>query len=98
MFAEFDALGEDQVRLKFPAYRGFMRDVAIEWLAKVDQADRLRSETSNAETIKLVRRQTEAAEDANRKADTANTIAIAAMVAAIIAIAVSIISLFLKGS
>jgi hypothetical protein len=96
MFAEWDAMGQDQVRMLLPMYSGLMRKFAVEWLAQFDQADRLSNAASTAETLDLVRRQAEAAEDANRKADIANTIALLAIVIAIIAIAVSIIGLFLK--
>lgn len=97
-FAEFDAMGEDQVRLLIPDLSDPRRTWAKEWLARVDQESRLRNEASQSESLAIAKSAKDAAWEAARAASNANTIAAIALAAAVIAIAVSIFSAFVKGS
>jgi hypothetical protein len=111
MFAKYDSMGEDHVRLMVQtplradanadarAVRGF----AVEWLAQFDQQSRLRSESSQAESLETAKSAKDAAweaataaREAAREAKTANIIATLALIAAAIAIAISVIGLFLR--
>lgn len=100
--AEFEVLGEDEVRARYEKGRmnEFKSKLALHWLG---ERDRRRHDASQAENAALARSaaiaardQADAALEANRIAEHANTIAARAMKLAIVAIIVSIITLFVK--
>ena len=108
-FEQFEAMGEDAVRIWIgkeqpQSYESRVNhSFAVEWLGKKDQANRLRSEASQSESLEVAKsakdaawEAAKAAREAAREAKTANTIATLALIAAVVAMAIAIIGLFAR--
>jgi len=101
-FGDFERAGEDAVRNNLAAgrYNGKHRNLADEWLRRLDQA---RADAAMATDLELARRGTEAAEgaassarEANRIARDARNISYFGAVVALVAAGLSFIALFLR--
>lgn len=109
VMAEFESMGIDHVRLWLrdtshgtSVYAKQKRAMAIEWLSRYEKEDRLRSESSQEESLATAKSAKDAAWEAAeasqisaREAQKANLIATCALIAAVIAIAISVLNAFL---
>ena len=88
-------MGEEKVRRTDAQGGGTPEWIAFEkeWLSQFDHEHKL---SSQAESLKIAMSAKDAAWEAARASQNANTIATLALVAAVIAIAVSIVSAFLR--
>jgi hypothetical protein len=89
--ARFEEMGEDAVRIHVHtfSFNTAHQRLAIKWLAQKDQELERRRDASQAEQIDIARSAKDAAWEAARAANKANTIAAIAVAMAMVAIIIS---------